>query len=85
MNSIIFCLFQYSTFLPGGQDGAISLNGGCEDDIEVKKGFEWRMWLWVNPLNRVSNIEAKMASKIDLLGNYLVIIFCYAPKILLSK
>ena len=50
------------TFLPGGQDGAISLNGGCEDDIEVEKGFEWRMWLWVNPLNRVSNIEAKMAS-----------------------
>ena len=66
---IFFSFSIFSTFLPGGQDGAISLNGGCEDDIEVEKGFEWRMWLWVNPLNRVSNIEAKMASKNDLLGN----------------
>ena len=27
--------------LPGGQDGVISLSGGCEDDIEVvEKGLE---------------------------------------------
>ena len=45
--------------VPGGH-GVMSLIGGCDIPLEVNKVFEWRTW--VNPLNRVSNIEAGLAS-----------------------
>ena len=45
--------------VPGGH-GVISFIGGCDIPLEVNKVFEWRTW--VNPLNRVSNIEAGLAS-----------------------